>query len=61
MKPRVKGARIDIMGQADLLDPPQPLKVRMFYQLKNKAFRNADESMNRIIEDFFTFCIRKIC
>jgi hypothetical protein len=42
------------MREADLLDSPQALKVRMFNQFKNDPVWNADESVYGVIEYFLT-------
>lgn len=51
VKARVIGARIHIVGQAQLSDSAQALKIRMLNQVKYQLVGNRDESVNRIVEN----------
>jgi hypothetical protein len=46
------GARIDIIGQPQLFNSSEPLKIRVFNKVKCGAERDFNESINRIVYDF---------
>ena len=51
-KARVVGARIHQIGHADLFDAPKPLEIRMFDNVEMQFVWDADEAVNRVVEDF---------
>ena len=51
-KTRVVGSGIHQIGHADLFDTPKPLEIRMFDNVEMQFVRNADETVNRVVEDF---------
>ena len=46
------GARIHQVGHADLFDAPKPLEIRVFDDVEMQFVGDADEAINRIVEDF---------
>lgn len=58
MKTRVQRTRIDIITQAQLLYPAQPLKVAVFHNIEYQLVRNGDEPIHRVVE-YFAFVQKK--
>jgi hypothetical protein len=56
VKARVVCSRINQIAQAQLRDSAQPLKIRMFYQLKNELICNGNEAVDRVVENFVFEC-----
>jgi len=52
MKPGVMRPQVHVVGQTHLADTAQPLKHRLFYNVKNQVVMNADKTVNRIIKNF---------
>jgi hypothetical protein len=52
LKTRVISARIDEVCNAKLFDISQPLEPGMFNEVKYKIARDADKSINRIVNNF---------
>ena len=66
VKARVCGARKNEVEKTSLGNPAQPLKIRMFDDIKKNFVRNIDKPVNRIVDDFKFIghkrCLkRKIC
>lgn len=51
MKTGVQGPGIDQMGQPQLLDPPQTLKITVLKDIEEQISRKSDETMHRIVQD----------
>ena len=49
---RVVGARIHQVGHADLLDASKTLEIRVFNNVEMQLVRDADEAIDRVVEDF---------
>ena len=45
-------ARIDQVGETELLDAIEPLEIRMFDQIINEFGRNCNKTVNRIVYNF---------
>jgi hypothetical protein len=56
LKPAVVGSGIDKTCQSQLLYIPQPLKPWMFDEVKYKIARDADKTINRIVNYFPFIC-----
>jgi hypothetical protein len=48
----MKGSRVNHIGHAQLFDPAQALKPRMFDQVEKERIGYSYESVNRVVEDF---------
>ena len=46
------GRRVDVIGQAELLDPPEPLEPGMFDQVEDGIVGDGDEPVNGVIDVF---------
>lgn len=51
VKARVMGTGINVIGQTELRDSAQPLKIRMLNEVENQVKRNGDEAVNRVVEN----------
>lgn len=51
MKARVVGTGINVIGQSELRDSAQPLKIRMLNEVENQVKGNGDEAVNRVVEN----------
>jgi hypothetical protein len=51
VKARMQSTRIHVLRQTQLLDSPEPLKVRMLNQIEQQLRWNCDESVNGIVEN----------
>ena len=51
-KARVVGTRIHQIGHADLFDASMSLKIWMFDDVEMQLVRDADEAIDRVVEDF---------
>ena len=52
VKASVIGTRVDQIGQSHLRNSTQTLKVRMLYDIENKAVGNEYEPVDRIVQYF---------
>lgn len=52
MKTGVKCAGINDIGKSQLPDTPQPLKVRMVYQIIEQIGGYGNKPVNRVIDNF---------
>jgi hypothetical protein len=46
----MNGSRMNIIAQPKLLNPAQPLKIGMLYDIEYQFMRNGNETMNGIVE-----------
>jgi hypothetical protein len=53
VKPSVEGPWVDKFGQAQLLNMAESLEVWVFDKLKNQFTANGNETIDRIIDDFW--------
>ena len=60
MKTGMQSAGIDQMSHPQLFDMAQPLDVRMLDQIKDKIRRNGNETIDRIINNFFLVQYRRL-
>lgn len=51
VKARVVGTGINVIGQSELRDSAQPLKIRMLNEVENQVKGNGDEAVNRVVEN----------
>jgi len=51
VKARVVGTGINVIGQPELRDSAQPLKIRMLNEVENQVKGNGDEAVNRVVEN----------
>jgi hypothetical protein len=54
LKPRMECTGIDQVRQPKLFDPPEPLEIRVLDDPEGSFARDADESVNRVV-DYFAF------
>ena len=49
---RVVGPGVHQVGHADLFDAPKPLEIRVLDDIEMQFVGDADEAINRVVEDF---------
>ena len=59
MKTRMQRPRVDVVGQAQLLDPAQARKVGVVDQVEEGCLGHLHKSVDRIIEDLMRFHLVK--
>ena len=56
----VERAGVNIMGEAQLFDAPQPLEPRVLHEVEKDVIWNADETVNGVVENFLLVHAAKV-